>query len=56
MINLFAKLLTVGECYSSLCNKLITIVDYYLGTGLSVLFIDPKASYMFIYIIVRLRL
>ena len=52
---LLCKLLTVGECYGPLCNKLITIVNYYLEIGLSLLFIESKASYHFI-AIVRLPL
>ena len=36
MINLFANYANSyrEECYSSLCNKLITIVNYYLEAGL----------------------
>ena len=36
MMNLFANYsnLMAGECYGSLCNKLITSVNYYLETGL----------------------
>ena len=29
------KLITAAECYGSTCNKLITIVNYYLESGLS---------------------
>ena len=37
------KHLNGGECYGSLCNKLITIVNYYLETGLSCIVYLPKS-------------
>ena len=37
VFQVICKIILVFElfCYSSLCNKLITIVNYYLETGLS---------------------
>ena len=42
------KLLMVGECDGLHCNKLITIVNYYLGSCLICISIDPKASCLLI--------
>ena len=42
------KLLTVGGCDGPHCNKLITIVNYYLEPCSICIVIDPKASCLLI--------